>query len=649
MSELLQSATKRFTFFGVILSISILISCLLLVTGIIGMWDTFFYDKCINTRVTSVSIDKSPIIATVDLNDASIDILGEQLDSRMAFADIMEVLNDSNASAIYDFLFIQEKSHDTSFIDAIKLSNNTVIAALAIDADIQNNSGMLYRGITDEQRLLLERHVWNINVVKEGKIPRAQTFILPNTSIMDAAAQIALINAEPDRDGIYRRIPLLYKWEDGFLPSLSLAAGVLYWNIQIEKIELKAGEYLSIPFSDNELFLIPIDEMGRVLVPFTENWIDQQNRIPFHKMAEAKHNDSVFDDVFSDLNGKIALLAEISTSQKDFGPTSFERLYPLSGLHAEVLGGILDWSKNRSFIGKCTLMYKILVIFILIGLSFFIVGIKRDIVFHLGFSFIFLGFSLITVLRWEILAIKPWFFFPAVLLFLFWLCTFVNRLFLRYRRQLLLHNALSRYFPHALAQRIIRENKTELKPSYKELTILFSDIAGFTKWSSDKNPEDVHNFLNDYLENMAQIIFAHGGTVDKFMGDGILAFFGDPFDMHNHTEQCVKAAIAMQKKVIGLAEKWKSKVDIDLNVRVGINTGKVIVGNLGSKTRIEYTVIGAAVNLAQRMESNAPLGGILVTADVKNRVEAKFDFPERKDVTVKGYSQVIEAYIVGVI
>ena len=207
-----------------------------------------------------------------------------------------------------------------------------------------------------------------------------------------------------------------------------------------------------------------------------------------------------------------------------------------------------------------------------------------------------------------------------------------------------MHNALSRYFPHALAERIMREGKTELVPSYKELTILFSDIAGFTKWSSDKQPGGVHAFLSEYLESMAEIIFSNGGTVDKFMGDGILAFFGDPYDMPNHTEQCIKAAIEMQEKARQLAQKWKPLVGIDLNIRIGINIGKVIVGNLGTKTRIEYTVIGAAVNIAQRMESSAPLGGILVTSDIREKVKDKFTFTQKQAVTVKGYTKPIEAY-----
>ena len=139
---------------------------------------------------------------------------------------------------------------------------------------------------------------------------------------------------------------------------------------------------------------------------------------------------------------------------------------------------------------------------------------------------------------------------------------------------------------------------------------------------------------------------AHGGTVDKFMGDGILAFFGDPFDMPDHPQKCLQAAIAMQAKVKELQATWGEKAGINLKIRIGINSGRVIVGNLGSMTRIEYTVIGSAVNLAQRMESNAPVEGILVTEETWKRTKDQFEFAESRDVTVKGYDDVIKAYVV---
>jgi adenylate cyclase len=195
-----------------------------------------------------------------------------------------------------------------------------------------------------------------------------------------------------------------------------------------------------------------------------------------------------------------------------------------------------------------------------------------------------------------------------------------------------------------LAERITAEGKTDLVPVYKELTILFSDIFSFTKWSSDKEPALVHAFLSDYLETLASIIFEYGGTVDKFMGDGMLAFFGDPFDMSDHTGRCIKAAVAMQQNIRDLAAQWAPRADIDLKVRMGINTGRVIVGNLGTKTRIEYTVIGAAVNLGQRMEAAAPVGSILVTAAVQDKVKGDFIFGEKREIQVKGYESPIEAY-----
>jgi len=650
MSGQFLSGIKKYLHFAIIIIVSLLITWLFSISGILNFWDKVFYDHLINHRVFNGSETKGSRIVTIDLNDSSIKELGSLLDTRQAFADVMEVIADTNVNAVLDFLFLneKEKEKDTVFVNALGWVKDTVVAVLAVNKDLMELPNSPYMELKESEKEMLQKHIWNIKVLDKGKIPQAGSFFLPFPALLDAAGHIGHINMEPDSDGIYRRVPLLYEWDGGYIPSLALAAGVMERGIKVENIELKAGFYLSLPVNENEIIYIPIDDKGRMLIPYTDSWANDTNRISFSTLVDAKKEEKVFDDISQRLNIlTIALLAEISTSQKDFGPTSFERLYPLSGIHAEVLSGILNGFNNRAFIRWASLPFKLISLLLIICIAFICIKLQKDILFHLGFLFIFVFFSCLALFRWHSAAISPWFAFPVTLIFFLWLSEFLSRLFVRYREQLLLKNALSRYFPHALAQRIIRERKTELLPAYKELTILFSDIAGFTKWSSDKSPKDVHDFLSDYLESMAEILFSHGGTVDKFMGDGILAFFGDPFDMPNHTEHCIKAAIAMQKKAQELAVKWKPLVDVDLNVRIGINTGKVIVGNLGNKTRIEYTVIGAAVNLAQRMESNAPLGGILVTADVREKVEGIFSFPERIDVKVKGYDEAIEAYVVG--
>ena len=551
----LQSASgiKKPLYFVAILSISLAVTGLFFAIGVLRYWDKVLYDLCINYRALNRLETKNPLITTIELNDESIEELGEKLDSRQAFADLFKVLEEYDRStAALDFSFANKKSNDGDFVNAVKQHNEyntTVTAALAVELQLL---GKPYKKLEEPELSKLARHVWHINVLKKGKVPEAGSFLLPFPALLEAAEQVAFINMEPDSDGIYRRVPLLYGWDGGYIPSLALAAAVKHLRIPIETIELKAGDYLALPRSKQETIRIPIDEKGRMLIPYTETSADDINRISFHEV-ETKHE----KDGGLGLNNHIALIAEVSTDQKDIGPTSFENLYPLSGIHAEVISGILnkDFGKKRAFIGWASRTYKAIILALLLAVAFFCINASKDASFHVGFLLALLAFSGLTLFRWQNSAISPWFAFPATLLFLLWLSAFLHRLFVRYREQLLLHTALSRYFPHALAERIMREGKTDLKPAYKELTILFSDISGFTKWSSDKSPEQVHNFLSDYLESMAEILFAHGGTVDKFMGDGILSFFGDPLDLPNHTERCLQAAIAMQDKVRILAEK----------------------------------------------------------------------------------------------
>jgi adenylate cyclase len=635
---------KKTARFAALLSVSLFLTGLLFISGVIDFLDLKIYDRCMNSRVFGGMYTQNRIIVSIDVNDSSIETLAEQLDTREAFAQAVDILTQSNASVVFDFLFQHSKQDDAFFVGAVEQANDPVIAAIAVDEKIMEGSPQ-YRSLTEAERQMLGEHLWHIRVLHKGNIPRAGTFLLPFPALGSVAAQIGHINIEPDDDGIYRRIPLFYEWEGGYIPSLSLAAAVLYYGIQAEDIILKAGEYLALPLSEDEVIRLPVDEQGCVLIPYFETWKDSTNRISFHRIVNAAKNPDDFNTVVNTLNNRIALISEISTSQKDFGPTSFERIYPLSGAHIAVLSAILNGLEKRTFIGSTPLFCKILIMLFFLFCAFISNNAQKDRRFHLGYFVTLLSFSGLMFFLWQYAAIAPWYALPVTMLFFLWAGAFLIRLVGHYKEQLLLQNALSRYFPRALTERIMRERKTDLIPAYKELTILFADISSFTRWSSEREPEQVHAFLSDYLESMAGILFAHGGTVDKFMGDGIIAFFGDPLEMPDHCERCLRAAIAMQGKISLLAKKWKPLADIDLKVRIGINTGKVIVGNLGNKTRVEYTVIGAAVNLAQRMESGAPLGGILVTAAVREKVKDTFTFSEKQHITIKGYTDPVEAYI----
>jgi len=181
----------------------------------------------------------------------------------------------------------------------------------------------------------------------------------------------------------------------------------------------------------------------------------------------------------------------------------------------------------------------------------------------------------------------------------------------------------------------------------KELTILFSDIAGFTAWSSTRSADEIHRTLNKYFDAMADIVFAHEGTIDKYMGDGLMVFFGDPVHYPDHARRAVDAARAMQERTRKLRKEWERQGGMPIVIRIGIHTGEVVVGNMGSRSRLDYTVIGSNVNLAQRLESNCPLGGILISEQVYRQLPKTDDIEPAGTIRAKGFDEPVTVYTVG--
>jgi adenylate cyclase len=140
------------------------------------------------------------------------------------------------------------------------------------------------------------------------------------------------------------------------------------------------------------------------------------------------------------------------------------------------------------------------------------------------------------------------------------------------------------------------------------------------------------------------VVFRYEGTVDKYIGDGLMVFFGDPEPQPDHAVRCVRAAIDMQRKVRELKEKWEKEGGIPIQIRIGINTGEVVVGNMGSARRLSYTVLGSPVNLAQRLESNAPVGGIMVSRRTWELVRDHVLTQSLGEIKVKGIDEPMPVY-----
>jgi adenylate cyclase len=210
-------------------------------------------------------------------------------------------------------------------------------------------------------------------------------------------------------------------------------------------------------------------------------------------------------------------------------------------------------------------------------------------------------------------------------------------------------NQLAKYLSPQIYKNIF-ETDTDKVETYtrKKLTVFFSDIKEFTSLSDTLDPDLLAEIINEYLSEMTEIALHFGGTIDKFIGDAILIFFGDPETEGTalDAEKCVNMAIAMRKRVGELDEVWKKEKGITqgLQVRTGISTGYCTVGNFGSVQRVDYTVLGSPVNLAARLEAACGPQEILVSPETKSLVEKVFEFKEQKPIKLKGFSESIKPY-----
>ena len=204
---------------------------------------------------------------------------------------------------------------------------------------------------------------------------------------------------------------------------------------------------------------------------------------------------------------------------------------------------------------------------------------------------------------------------------------------------------LKRYLSPGLAESIIAgEQDVKLASSRKFLTTFFSDIRGFTTAVERMEPEELVDELNDYLSEMTEIVFKHGGTLDKYVGDAVMVFFGDPVPQKDHAARAVRMGLEMHERMASLQDRWLRKYNEPFTIGIGIATGWVTVGDIGSPARSDYTVLGNQVNLASRLADRAEAGRILVTERTMIEVEDFVDGTVVDEITLKGINRPIRIY-----
>jgi adenylate cyclase len=204
-----------------------------------------------------------------------------------------------------------------------------------------------------------------------------------------------------------------------------------------------------------------------------------------------------------------------------------------------------------------------------------------------------------------------------------------------------------RYVSKPIMEQILSSD-INLKGERRKITVLFSDIRDFTAFSERVDPEEVVSLLNEYFEEMFKIIFAHNGTVDKIIGDGIMVEFGAPLDDLFQEQNAIQTAMEMQKALNALSDRWQAKGKPRLKMGIGIHSGPAIVGNIGTEQRVDYTAIGDTVNVASRLESATKdwNASILVSGATANKVEGLFPLRRLGPIRLPGRATPIEAYAI---
>jgi adenylate cyclase len=506
-----------------------------------------------------------------------------------------------------------EADNDRKFAKAISRFDNIVLGYMFLrgeEAKTENPerlneflnylSFQNYTNIVHPERAKESELLNNLDLQFDSLSPNLPLFAEP-------AKNFGFFNVIPDPDGTVRREPVIIPFKGAFYPSLDVAAALAYLNLRVDQV--------NVVFNPNGLERI---DLGKVTIPtdpegFVQiDYYGPSRTFPTVSLADVvrrKIDPAVFRD-------RLVLIGPTAVGIGDMSVTPFQQMNFFGvEVHANFITNLLQGNFIRRGIREnCIDLFFLLFFSLLAGIVLTTVTPARATaisVVLLG-CFFWLAYDLFAYHRIWIAA-----FLPTATLGANYAGIISYRFFFEEREKRKVLGAFHQYVPPELITQIRQHPELlRLGGEEKELTVLFSDIRGFTTLSEGLSPTTLVDLLNEYFSAMNDVIFKHLGTLDKYIGDAIMAFWGAPIPHVDHAERACRAALDMLKALKALQGKWLAEGRPRIDIGIGINTGPMVVGHMGSSNRKNYTVMGDNVNLASRLEGiNKKFGTHLVISE----------------------------------
>lgn len=563
----------------------------LMYRGTLDTMDYFFQDRFMQQESAA-----DTRIAIIAIDDESVTDFGSWPWNRSVHAQLIQTLAEGQPAVIaFDVTFPSPSADDTeadqALVEAVASAGNIVLPVYGTFASSAKQGGLEALEISE-----------------------------PFAELKEAAAAVGHINTIPDRDRVVRSSLYRFINEGQQVESFS-------WVIY-RMFKERLGETVNAE-------MLPLDGFGRFHISYTGR-PGQYEAIPYSAVLSG----DVPADYFKD---RIVLIGPYATGFKDDYLTPLQVKSPMYGveIHANIIQALLegdlkkelDWKWNAVILlMAAALAYflfrklKMMVSFLAVAavIAVFVIGSSylygRGIIISIGYVVPFLIVSCIVVVGFH----------------------YVQELLERRR----VTEIFGRYVAPEVVNQILKNGEEGLKlgGTRRELTVLFVDIRGFTPLSERAEPEEIVEILNEYLDLAANCIFKHEGTLDKFIGDAAMAIFNAPLLLDDHPMRAVEAAWAMKEGSAALERKLVERFGFGVKFGLGIHTGPAVFGNIGSKSRMDYTAIGDTVNTAARLESNAKPGQIILSEAVYNVVKDRIIANSLGEIKVKGKEQGITIY-----